>query len=327
MRNTMKKTLTLAMAAVLILATGCGGGTGSGGGAIPPRIGILSDSAHPASEEIVTGFILAISESGYISNQTVIFVENDAEGQSAMYEEIAQQYVADEMDLVMAVGPDGTRAAAATVSDVPVLGAAVPDYVAAGLITSEQAPGGNVSGTTDMNPVEAQISLLKTLMPAVASAGILYTEGEAYSALQAEHFRRAAGEAGLEPIEAPVENVGDIDGILEEILSSCDALYIPEDEQLLSVTDKVSGAAAQAGIPVIVSSKAMVESGGLATAAIDYPGLGYQTGLMAVEIFKEGADPASMPIRSSAEFLYHINGTVAEALGIDIPSELATSVI
>ena len=327
MRDIMKKTALIVMAAVLILATGCGGGTGTGGGAIPPRIGILSDSAHSASEEIVTGFILAVSESGYISNQTVIFVENDAAGQSAMYEEIAQKYVEDEMDLVMAVGPGATRTAAATISEAPVLGAAVPDYVADGLITSEQAPGGNVSGTTDRNPVEAQISLLKTLVPAAASAGILYTEGEAYSVLQAEHFRRAAGEAGLEPIEASVENAGDIDGILEEILSSCDALYIPEDEQLRSVIDKVYGAAAKAGIPVIVSSKAMVESGGLATASVDYSSLGYQTGLMAVEIIKEGGNPAIMPVRSSAEFLYHINGTVAEALGIDIPSELATSVI
>lgn len=318
MRNFMKKMMITSMAAVLALAVGCGTGTGGGRSTVPPRIGILQDTSHAAAQETTKGFILALADNGYLNGQTVILVENDAQGESGRYTEIAAQYASDAMDLILAVGVPAAIAAVENAPEINTLGAAIQNFQMAGL---------NISGTTDGNPIEAQLELLKELVPDAVTAGILYSEEDTYAGLQVEQLKDAAGPLGMDVIEAPVGNSADIGAALDEILAECDVLYVPEDTMIISAADKVYKAASAAGIPVIVSSKELVENGGLATAAIDYTSLGYQTGLMAVEIFNEGGDPASMPIRSSAEYLYYINGAVAEALGIDIPASLSSSVI
>ena len=318
MRNFMKKMMITSMAAVLALAAGCGSGTGGGRSTVPPRVGILQDTSHAAAQEITKGFIKALADNGYLNGQTVILVENDAQGESGRYTEIAAQYASDQMDLILAVGLPAALAAQEHAPDVSILGVAIQNFQMAGL---------NISGTTDGNPVEAQLELLKELVPDAATAGVLYSEEDVYAGLQSQQFKAAASALGIDAVEVSVDRAAAIDAALDEILAECDVLYIPEDAMIISAADKVYKAAAAAGIPVVVSSKAMVESGGLATAAVDYSDLGYQTGRMAVEIFNEGSDPDSMPVRSSADFLYYINGAVAEALGIDIPAALSSSVI
>ncbi|MDD4347366.1 MAG: ABC transporter substrate-binding protein, partial [Desulfitobacteriaceae bacterium] len=201
------------------------------------------------------------------------------------------------------------------------------DYVVARLADSNEAPGGNVSGTTDMNPIKEQIDLLNKLVPEAKIIGVLYTSSEDNSVLQAKLAKEAIEKLGYNYVELTVSNSNEVQQATQSIVTKVDAIYIPTDNIFASAMPIVYGVTSQSKTPVICGESGMVTSGGLATLGINYYDLGYQTGLMAVRILKGEAKPASMPIESSKGFDYAINGNVAEEIGLEIPADLQKYVI
>ena len=291
------------------------------------NIGIIQYMDHIALDSAKEGFVAALADNGYVDGEKIVIDMQNAQGDQSNLLSISDRFISNNVDLILAIATPAAQAAAGKTADIPILGTAITDYVAARLVDSNEEPGGNVSGTTDMNPIEEQIDLLVRLVPEAETVGVLYTSSEDNSILQAAIAREAIEASGLDYVEVTVTNSNDVQQATQSIVDQCDAIYIPTDNVFASAMPVVHGVTSVSGTPVICGESGMVSNGGLATLGINYYDLGYQTGLMAVKILKGEAEPASMPVESSEGFDFAINGTVADEIGLDIPSDLEKYVI
>lgn len=307
------------IAMLLVLGTGCSQQAGS---QKVFKIGVVQYMEHVALDSAREGFVTALKDNGYVDGQNIKIDVQNAQGDQSNLSTISDRFVSDKEDLILAIATPAAQAIAAKTTDIPILGTAITDYVAARLIDSNDAPGRNVSGTTDMNPINDQIDLLMKLVPNAKTIGVLYTSSEDNSIVQAKIAKESIESRGLKYVEVTVNNTNDVQQATESIVTQCDAIYLPADNTFASAMPVVHGVTSVSKTPVICGESGMVMSGGLATLGINYYDLGYQTGLMGVKILKGEAKPASMPIETSAKFDFVINGTIAEELGITIPQDL-----
>lgn len=309
---------------VAAVVTGCGSSSGekSDSNAEKPVIGIIQYVEHSALDAAREGFIAALADNGYVDGKNITIDAQNAQADQSNLSTISDRFVSNKVDLVLAIATPATQAIAGKTAEIPILATAVTDYEDARLVDSNQVPGGNVSGTTDMNPIKEQIDLLTKLVPAAKTVGVLYTSSEDNSVLQANIAKKAIEKAGLKYVEVTVTNSNDVQQATQSIVKQCDAIYIPTDNVFASAMPVVHGVTSQSKTPVICGESGMVQNGGLATLGINYHDLGYQTGLMAVKILKDKADIATMPVESATKFDFAINGTVAKEIGLKIPADL-----
>lgn len=323
----MNRGLALLLAIVLLVGVaGCGVGKGSNN-TKKLNIGIIQYMDHVALDSAREGFIAALKDNGYVDGDNISVDLQNAQGDQSNLSTISDRFVSNKSDLVLAIATPAAQAIAGKTTEIPILATAVTDFVSAKLVDSNEAPGGNVSGTTDMNPIKEQIDLLVKLVPGAKKVGVLYTSSEDNSILQAKLAKEAIEKLGLTYVEATVSNSNDVQQAAQSIVTQCDAIYIPTDNTFATAMPVVSGVTTKAKIPVICGESGMVDNGGLATLGINYKDLGYQTGLMAVKILKGEAKPESMAIEGSKNFDFAINGTVAEEIGVQIPSDLQQYII
>jgi len=323
MKHKLLAGLALAAAGALALA-GCsnGGGTGDAGGdadggATSYKIGINQLAPHPALDAATEGFQAAFEDAGI----DVDFDVQNANGEQSTALTIAQGFASSGVDLVLAVATPAAQATAQAVPDKPVLFTAVTDAVAAELVDSNEEPGGNVTGTSDMAPIDEQLKLLKELVPDAEKVGIVYASGEVNSQVQVDAVEEAAPDLGLEIVTKTVTTANDIQAAAEA-LGDVDAIYVPTDNMVVNGISSLIQVAETKQIPVIGAESGTVEGGAVATLGIDYFELGYQTGEMAIKILQDGADPATMPVEVSKEFTYVVNPAAAERMGVTIPVEI-----
>ena len=200
---------------------------------------------------------------------------------------------------------------------------AVTDPKGAELVASEEAPGGNVTGVSDRNPVQEQLQLLKDVNPDAKTVGIVYNSGEANSAVQVEQAKEAGQELGLEIKEATVTNSSEVQQGVQS-LSDVDGIYVPTDNAVVSALETVVGFGEENDIPVISADIDSVDRGALGTYGIDYKAHGKQAGEMAVKILKDGANPGEIAVgfADPANLQLVLNPAAAEAYGVEIPAEL-----
>ncbi len=201
-----------------------------------------------------------------------------------------------------------------------MIGTAITDFAASGLVRDNDAPGGNVTGTSDMNPVADQIALLDRLAPDAKKVGLLYCTAESNSKLQIDLAAAELKKLGMEGVEFTVSSSNEVQQVAESMVGKVDAIYTPTDNTIASAMATIATIANEAGVPTVCGEVAHVEAGGLASLSINYEELGRRAGEMAVRILAEGAEPAGMPIESmgAAECDLVYNGKTAEALGIDM---------
>lgn len=287
------------------------------------KIGVVQLVEHPALDASYNGFVDALKAAGYVDGDNISIDYQNGQGEQANCQTIATQFKNSNVDLVLAIATPAAQAAANVISDIPILITAVTDPVSAMLVDSYARPGGNLSGTSDLTPVREQLELMQQLLPDVKTVAILYTSSETNSVFQANLAKEAAADLGLEIIESTISSSNEIQQVVESVLDSCDAIYIPTDNTFANAMATVTMITEQAGMPVIVGEENMVYGGGLATTGINYYNLGYQTGEMAVRILKDGADPAEMPIEYQKDVSICINTDMAAILGVTIPESLA----
>ncbi|MBD7994927.1 ABC transporter substrate-binding protein [Arthrobacter sp. Sa2CUA1] len=319
----MKRSKTGALGALLLgvslAATGCGGDTAAGSNDMV-RIGITQIVEHPSLDASREGFKRALLENGYTEGENITFDEQNAQNDQATATSIASKFASDGVDLVLAIATPTAQAAAQAITDIPILITAVTEPEEAGLVDSWDAPGGNVSGTSDLNPVEDQLGLIKELAPDAKTLGIVYSSGEVNSEVQVELAKETAKKLGLELKLATVSNSAEVQQAAESL--DVDALYVPTDNNVVNALESMIQIAESKQIPLVVGEGDSVEGGGLATWGIDYEELGYQTGLMAVKILKEGADPATMPIETLDDIKLFVNKSAAANMGVELPASL-----
>ncbi len=235
---------------------------------------------------------------------------------------IAQKFVSDNKDMIFAIATPSAQSAAQQTSTIPILITAVTDPVDAGIVNSMEKPGTNVTGTTDMNPIKEQLSLIKEIKPDAKVVGIIYNTGESNSEIQVQIAQSYAEELGLEFELVGITNSSEVKQAADSLASKVDAFYIPTDNTVVSSIDSVLMVAEEAKIPVISGESESVKNGCLMTYGLDYYKLGYQTGQMAVKVLKGEAVPADMAIETQKDMTLTINKSAAERMGVIIPQEL-----
>lgn len=280
------------------------------------KIGVLQLTQHAALDKANEGFIAALDESGikYEVDQ------QNSSGEQSACQTIAEKLVNDGNDLIYAIATPAAQAVAGVTSEIPIVLSAVTDPAESGLVASNDAPGGNVTGTSDLTPVKEQIELLKQILPDAKTVGILFCSSESNSEIQAAMAREACEANGLEHIDFTVSSSNEIQTVVESMVGKVDVIYAPTDNTIAAGMPTVSMIATDNGLPIICGEQGMVDAGGLATYGIDYYQLGYMAGQMAVEILRDGADPATMPIGylSADQCELSVNDETAAALGIDV---------
>lgn len=288
-----------------------------------PYIGIIQQMEHIALDQAREGFIQALKDHGYEDGVNIRINYQNGQGDAANLATIADQFVGDQADLVLAIATNAATTMASKTETIPILGTAITDYTTAALVESNEKPGYNVSGTSDMNPVESQIGLAHELFPDAKVIGLLYTSAEPNSVLQAKMAKAAIEALGLSYVEVTVTNTNDVQQATQQIVGQCDVIYIPTDNVFASSIPIVYGVVSESKTPVVCGEAGQVLSGGLCTLGLQYYDLGYQTGLMAIDVLN-GADISQMPIQFAKDgYTYTFNQTLADEIGFEIPEKYA----
>ncbi|HEX3075663.1 MAG TPA: ABC transporter substrate-binding protein [Lachnospiraceae bacterium] len=286
------------------------------------NIGVCQLVTHEALDAAYKGFVDGLAEAGFEEGKNVTFDLQNAQGEPSNCNTIATKLVNDNPDLILAIATPAAQSLANATKDIPILVTAVTDPATSGIVDTNEAPGGNVTGTSDLTPVQKQMELLVKLLPDAKKVAILYCSSEANSQIQADMANESASTLGLETVTATVSNSNEIQQVVQSLVGKVDAIYTPTDNTIASGMATVSMVANANGIPVICGEEGMVANGGLATYGINYYNLGKQTAAQAVKILNGEAKPADMPIEYLEEVSLTINEEVAAELGIEIPQDL-----
>lgn len=288
------------------------------------NIGVIQFAKHSALDQSYEGFVAALNDNGYKDGENIKLNFNNAQGDFAVVESIASKLVNDNSDLIYAIATPSAQAVANKTSEIPILISAVTDPENSGLVKSNEKPGTNVSGVSDLTPVKEQIEILRTLLPQAKTVAIMYASSEDNSKIQAEMAKAELEKHGIAYIDASVSDMSEIEQVAQSLVNKVDAVYMPTDNLMAEGIQTVTMVLNERNIPSIVGEKGMTIGGGLASDALDYYNLGYLAGEQAVKILKGEVEISDMPIGylSADEREIVINKTVAEQLNIIIPEIL-----
>ncbi len=317
----MKRTRSLAAlaACAALTLTACSSDSDSSDDAASGdsyKVAVTQIVTHASLDSSIEGFKAALKD----ADLDVTYDDQNANNDQTVVASIAGSVASGDYDLALGVGTPMAQGLAQSVKDTPILFTAVTDPEGSGLVDSLDAPGANITGTSDANPVEEQIKLIKEIDPDVKTIGVIYHSGEPNSKVQVEWVKEAAGPLDIEIKEATVTNTSEVQQAANSL--DVDAIYIPTDNTVISALDSVLQVGESKKIPVFPAEGDSVAKGGLATYGISYYDLGYQTGEMAVRILVDGEDPATMAVETQQNLLVYLNLGAAERMGVTIPQEV-----
>lgn len=323
----MKKYMALALALVLALGLLAGCGTSKEDGKV--KIGISQFVAHPALDQAYKGFVDGLAEGGYKEGENLVLDFQNAQGEQSNCSIIANALVNSNADMILSIGTPAAQAVAAATKerqDLPVLITAITNPADAGLVASNEAPGGNVTGTSDLGPIQMHMELIQQLVPSAQKIGFIYCSSEANSIYQVGLARQYAEELGWETQDFTVSNTNEIQQVAQGMVGKVDAVYVPTDNMMSSAIANVSKVCIEGKLPMVVGEVAQVEGGGLASYSVDYYELGKITAQQALDILSGKSKPAEMPVQYQKEYALSFNEKTAEAIGVTLPAELAEKI-
>ena len=282
-------------------------------------VGICQLVQHPALDAATQGFKDALTEA---LGDAVSFNEQNASGESVNCATIVNGLVASQVDLILANATAPLQAAASATADIPVLGTAVTDYASALEIDNWTGTvGGNISGTSDLAPLDQQAAMLRELFPDAKTVGLLYCSAESNSKYQVDMIRGYLEQAGLTCEEYAFTDTNDVASVTQKACDSSDVIYIPTDNTAASNTEAIANVVLPAGVPVIAGEEGICSGCGVATLSISYYDLGYATGKMAVKILTGEADISTMPVEYAPQVTKKYNAANCETLGVTVPDD------
>ena len=284
-------------------------------------VGICQLVQHSALDAATKGFIDVLKEE-YGDN--VVIDEQNAQGDSATCTTIINGFVSNEYDLILANATPALQSAMNATQDIPILGTSVTDYgtaLAMDNFDASKGTGINISGTSDLAPLDQQEDMILELVPEVKNVSILYCSAEANSQYQAAQIEKYLEEDGIAYKEFTFSDSNDLQSVVQSAVADCDAMYIPTDNTAASNMTVINNIVQPAGIPIICGEENMMKSGALATLSISYEDLGRATGKQAIEILSNGADVSTMPIAYAEATTKEYNKAYADAIGITIPDD------
>lgn len=317
MNKRLKKVLALALGAALTVTSLTACGSGSKKSSVKYNIGICQLVQHEALDAATKGFKDALKEK---LGDDVKFDEQNAQGDSATCATIVNSFVSSNVDLILANATAPLQAAANATEDIPILGTSVTDYATAlDLKDFSGSTGINVSGTCDLAPLDKQAELLHELFPDAKKVGILYCSAEPNSKFQAENIEKYLKDYGYECTEYTFVDSNDIAAVVNGAVSESEVMYIPTDNTAASNTEVIDSIARPAGIPIVAGEAGICAGCGVATLSINYYDLGYQTGLQAYEILKNGKDVSKLDVEYAPNVTKKYNKEICDELNITVP--------
>ena len=318
--------VTAAMLSASLIA-GCGGGgqKKAEDGKKMYKIGIVQLVEHNALDAANKGFVDGLKKRGYEEGKNIEIDRQNAQADQSNLANISQRFISNKSNLICAIATPAAQTVANATKDIPIVGTAITDYESAKLVKSNAKPGGNVTGTSDMNPVKEQVDLLMKLCPNAKTIGVIYCSSEVNSEVQVKAMKAYAETKGLKVETATISTVNDIQQAAQSLIGKVDAFYAPTDNVLASAMPTLLSVTDPAKKPVICGEENMVKAGGLATYGIDYYKLGLQTGDMGADILDGKKKPADMPIQTAKDLKASVNKKNADALGIKIPDDVMKS--
>ena len=293
---------------------------GSNAGKI--KIGILQLVEHDALDASYRGFVDGLKEAGYEDGKNIIIDYQNAQGEQANCITIGQKFINDKSDLILAIATPAAQAVANMTKDIPILITAVTDPADSKLVNDNNVPGGNVTGTSDLTPVESQIELLTEITPNVKTVGLLYCSSEQNSVFQINMAKRKLDSMGIKHIDLTVSNPNEIQQVLQSAIGKVEAVYTPTDNMIAAGMATVALVAEPAKLPVVCGEGGMTKLVGTATYGISYYELGKLTSTQAISILKGEKNPAEMPIEYLQKFDLIVNTNMVESIGLTIPESL-----
>ena len=307
----MKKLIALILALVMVLGmTACGGDDGK------YTIGICQLITHDALDAATQGFKDAVIAE--LGEENVVFEEQNAAGDTNTCSTIMNTFVSDDVDLIMANATPALQAAATATADIPILGTSVTEYgVALNIEGFDGLVGGNISGTSDLAPLDKQAAMVQEWFPDAKNVGLLYCSAEANSQYQVDVVQAELEGMGYTCQQYSFADTNDMAAVTEECAANSDVIYVPTDNA--NNASAIDSVCRPAGVPIIAGEAGICGGCGVATLSISYYDLGVATGKMAVKILKGEADIAEMPIEYAATSTPQYNADICAELGLTAP--------
>jgi putative ABC transport system substrate-binding protein len=325
--------LALAIVAMLALGAvaGCGEKEDSNGGATTGstspeptktfKVGISQIVSHPALDACVEGFKEAMAEKGFVEGKNVEYDLQNAQGDMATASSIATKFADAGLDLVYTVATPTSQAMVKASTTIPIVFSAVTDPVGAGLVKDGNAPEANVTGVSDMLPIQPHLDLVKAIVPEIKKLGVIYNAGETNSVVLVKAEKEAAKAMGIEIVEATASNSSEVQAAAKSLVGRVDAVSVLTDNTVVSALESVIKVCREAKIPLISGDTDSVKRGSVAAYAFDYKTLGLQAGAVAADILN-GKAIKDIPVQYAQDLQLSVNEAAAKAMGVTIPTQL-----
>jgi putative ABC transport system substrate-binding protein len=273
---------------------------------------------HPALDAARDGVKAALEEAGYKDGDNLTFEYESAQGNPATAAQIAQKFVGEAPDVIVAIATPSAQAVVGATDTIPVVFTAVTDPVGAQIVTDMTAPGGNVTGLSDMSPLADHLALIHEITPDVKILGVPYNPGEANAVTLLAALKAMAPAQGFEIVEAAATKSADVQTAAQSLVGKVDAIYVPTDNTIVSALEVVLQVGIDNQIPVYAGDTDSVKRGAIATVGFDYYQIGLQTGAVVVRVLK-GEAPGTIPVAIASGTDLFVNPGAAKAMGVTIP--------
>ena len=301
----------------LMTLGGCGSKKADKSATEVKHVGVLQVVQHPSLDKAYKGFKKGLKEEGFVEGKNLKIDYQNAQNNQDNLKSMSEKLVNEKSDLILGIATPAAQSVANATQKIPTVVTAVTDLKAAKLVNSDEKPGRNITGTTDMVSIKRQIKLLLSIVPKAKTIGIMYNAGESNSKIQADLATAALKKAGVKVLIKTANTTNDVQQVTETLASKVDGIFVPTDNTFDSAASVVGKVVKEKKVPLVASSVDQVRTGGLASIGIDYELLGEQTGKMAAKILSGKAKPANMPVEKAHDMKLVVNKSMAKALGSD----------
>ena len=287
-------------------------------------IGISQVVTHPALDDTRQGVLDGLTDNGYIEGQDLTVDYQNSEGDPSLFASIAQQFVTNEVDLIVSIATPNSQAAVAAAegTGIPVVFSAITDPVGAGLVSNWKShEDENVTGVSDMIVVSDDVDLIMEIMPDLKTLGTIYNAGESNSVFLVEKLEEACEALGIEVKEATVSTSADVATAAQSLVGKVDAIWIGTDNTVVTGLEALVGISEDNNIPLFAADEDSIERGCIAAYSFDYYDIGYQTGEMIARILK-GTKASTIPVEKGEVISLSVNTAAAERMGITLPQDI-----
>ena len=276
---------------------------------------------HPALDAARDGVKDALAEAGFKEGENLKFVYQSAQGNPATATQIARQFVGEAPSVIVPISTPSAQAVVAATRDIPVVFTAVSDPVGAQLVKTLEKPGANVTGLSDMSPVNEHVKLIKEILPSIKKLGFLYNSGETNSVSALAAMKEAAAKEGIEIVESSATKSAEVQGAARALAGRAEAIYVPTDNTIVSALESAVGAAEESKLPLFTADTDSVKRGAIAALGFNYYDVGKQTGAVVARILK-GEKPGDINVEIAKGTDLVVNLAAAKKIGLELPKSV-----